>query len=97
VPFYQAASAADALAHLTADEIWVHVDADILDPSYLPAVDSPEPGGLSPDELVAILRPLLADDRVRGLDLCIYDPALDAPGAPGAALLADVLARAFGR
>lgn len=95
VPFRQATTAAEALEYLTTDDIWVHVDADILDPSYLPAVDSPEPGGLSPDELVAILRPLLADERVRGMDLCIYDPALDSPELPGATLLADILGRAF--
>lgn len=95
VPFRQATTAAEALEHLTTDDIWVHVDADILDPSYLQAVDSPEPGGLSPDELVAILRPLLADERVLGMDLCIYDPALDSPELPGATLLADILGRVF--
>jgi arginase len=95
VPFHQATGAADALARLTADDLWVHVDADILDPSHLPAVDSPEPGGLTPDQLVDLLHELLADRRVRGVDLCIYDPGLDSPDLPGAALLADILARAF--
>lgn len=97
LPFRIVTTAADALDHITADDIWVHVDADILDPLFLPAVDSPEPGGLTPDELVALLQPLLANDRVRGIDLCIYDPALDTPDAPGAALLADILARSFSR
>jgi arginase len=95
VPFHQATGAADALARLTADDLWVHVDSDIIDPSHLPAVDSPEPGGLTPDQLVDLLHELLADRRVRGLDLCIYDPGLDSPELPGAALLADILARAF--
>jgi arginase len=94
VPFRQATTAAEALT-LDVDDIWVHVDADILDPAYLPAVDSPEPGGLSPDQLVALLHPLLADPRVRGMDLCIYDPALDAEGLPGATLLTDILVRSF--
>jgi arginase len=97
VPFRQVTSAAEALTHLTTDDLWVHVDADILDPSHLPAVDSPEPGGLTPDQLVDLLRELLADRRVRGLDLCIYDPGLDSPELPGAALLADILGRAFAR
>lgn len=47
--------------------------------------------------LVALLQPLLAYYKVRGIDLCIYDPALDTPDAPGAALLADILARSFSR
>ncbi|MEO8262752.1 MAG: arginase family protein [Pseudolysinimonas sp.] len=95
VPFAQVTTARDALDHLTADDIWVHLDVDVLDPSYMPAVDSPEPGGLSPDQLVDILRPLLRDDRVRGIDVCIYDPALDSAGLPGATLVADLLGRVF--
>lgn len=85
-----------ALAHITADDIWVHVDADVLDPGHLPAVDSPEAGGWHPEQLVAALRAALADPRVRGLDLCIYDPALDAEGLPGARLLAEILVASLG-
>ncbi|WP_205856480.1 arginase family protein, partial [Phytoactinopolyspora endophytica] len=29
------------------DGFWVHVDADVIDPELMPAVDSPEPGGLT--------------------------------------------------
>ena len=94
-PFPQVTNAADALVHITSDEIWVHLDVDALDPAYVPAVDSPEPGGLTPDQLVEILGPLVHNERVRGLDVCIYDPALDSAGEPGAALLTDVLSRVF--
>lgn len=98
VPFARVDTTEQALAAIgEVDSIWVHVDADILDPAYLAAVDSPEADGLTPDELVALLQPLLADDRVRGMDLCIYDPALDSPELPGATLLADILTRAFRR
>ena len=76
------------------DGIWVHLDADVLDPSVMPAVDSPEPGGLQPAELVETLVPLLRDPRVAGLDLAIYDPDLDEPG-DGARLLADILVEAL--
>ena len=77
------------------DRIWVHLDVDVLDPSVMHAVDSPEPGGLQPAELVETLVPLLRDPRVAGLDLAIYDPDLDEPG-DGARLLTDVLVEAFG-
>ncbi len=40
------------------DGYWLHLDVDILDPGVLPAVDSPDPGGLSPAELVTGLGPL---------------------------------------
>ena len=45
-----------ALRHLERDGVdglWLHLDADILDPAVLPAVDSPDPGGLGHDELAA--------------------------------------------
>ncbi|MEO5920540.1 MAG: arginase family protein [Pseudolysinimonas sp.] len=96
-PAVASGHALDAVLAAGATDVWVHVDADVIDPAYLPAVDSPEPGGLHPDEFVALLQPLLAHPMVRGIDLCIYDPALDTPDAPGAALLADLVGRAFAR
>lgn len=91
-----AVTAGRALAALGpgVDAIWLHLDADVLDPSVMPAVDSPEPDGLQPAELVETLVPLLRDPRVAGLDLAIYDPDLDEPG-DGARLLADVLVEAL--
>ncbi|MGF0169132.1 arginase family protein [Streptomyces sp. Marseille-Q5077] len=76
------------------DGFWVHLDADALDPSVMPAVDSPDPEGLTPDELVALLRPLLASAHCVGLNVTIYDPDLDPEGTAGA-LLADTIVAAF--
>jgi arginase len=53
-----AATSLERLAR-TVDRVWVHVDADVLDESVMPAVDSPEPGGLAFDHLTEVLRPLL--------------------------------------
>ncbi|MGW1611605.1 arginase family protein [Streptomyces sp. NPDC002285] len=78
------------------DGFWVHLDADVLDPSVMPAVDSPDPEGLMPDELVALLRPLLASAHCVGLNVTIYDPDLDPEGTAGA-LLADIIVSAFGQ
>ncbi|MGI5412451.1 arginase family protein [Streptomyces chartreusis] len=77
------------------DGFWVHLDADVLDPSVMPAVDSPDPDGLMPDELVALLRPLLASEHCVGLNVTIYDPDLDPEGTAGA-LLTDVVVTALG-
>jgi arginase len=68
------------------DGIWVHLDADVLDPSVMPAVDSPDPGGLTHEELVEVLTVLLAEPRTVGLNLTVYDPDLDEDGTAGAAL-----------
>jgi arginase len=46
---------------------WIHLDADVLNPAVMPAVDSPEPGGPMPDELVDLLSPLVNHPRALGL------------------------------
>jgi arginase len=70
------------------------VDADVLDPSVMPAVDTPEPGGLRLEELEVLLRALLATGRAAGVQVCIYDPDLDSDRRY-ARSLCGVLAAAF--
>ena len=72
------------------DGFWIHVDVDVLDASVMPAVDSPEPDGVTFEELSHVLTDLLARPEVVGLDLCIYDPDLDPTGSHGAALARSV-------
>ncbi|MEV0034983.1 arginase family protein [Streptomyces sp. NPDC050804] len=74
---------------------WVHLDADVLDPEVMPAVDSPDPGGLLPAELAVLLRTLVRSERCAGLNVTIYDPDLDPDGTAGA-LLADLIVGALG-
>jgi arginase len=64
---------------------WVHVDADVLDSALLPAVDSPAPGGLTFEELSALLRTLL-EGPVVGLQITVFDPDLDPDGTQANAL-----------
>ncbi|MEU4824236.1 arginase family protein [Actinomadura citrea] len=90
-------AAEGARAHLEAAPIegyWIHLDADILDKSVMPAVDSPNPDGLSFEELTSVLRTLVASPRAVGLHVAIYDPELDPDGMAGAALT-DTLGAAF--
>jgi arginase len=91
------AAAADARARLEAMPtagFWIHVDADVLDQTVMPAVDSPNPRGLTFDQLEGLLATLLASPRAVGLELTIYDPDLDPDGRHGRALAA-MLVRAF--
>lgn len=76
------------------DGYWVHLDADVLDPSVMPAVDSPDDGGLLPGELAPLLRTLVSSPRCVGLNVTIYDPDLDPDGTAGA-LLADLVVGAL--
>ncbi|WP_327085016.1 arginase family protein [Nonomuraea sp. NBC_01738] len=73
---------------------WIHVDADVLDPGILSAVDSPTPDGMTADELVGVLRGLLARPGAAGLEVTILDPDLDPDGSQ-AGLLADILVAAL--
>src|SRR6185369_9276643 len=69
------------LAHIAAPEVqgfWIHLDVDVLNPAVMCAVDSPEAGGLTPEELKNVLAPLSHHPAALGLDISIYDPALDA-------------------
>lgn len=91
------ATAARAIERLASPEtagFWIHVDADVLRPDLMPAVDDPQPGGLDGDELVALLGPLVAHRKALGLQATIYDPGLD-PDRRYGRFWADVLARAL--
>ena len=56
---------------------WIHLDADVINPALMAAVDSPEPGGPTIKELMDLLTPLVRHPRALGLELTIYDPRLD--------------------
>jgi len=62
------------------DGFWVHCDVDVLDSALMPAVDTPEPGGLDFGHLSDLLRGLLGDKRAVGLEITIFDPDLDETG-----------------
>jgi arginase len=66
-----------SLASDRPDGFWIHLDADVLDPLIMPAVDSPDPGGLSYLELNTILEDLLSHPLCTGLEITILDPDRD--------------------
>ena len=72
------------------DGYWLHLDVDILDPNVMPAVDSPDPGGLNAPELTELLAALAP--RAVGAQVTVFDPDLD-PDGSHARLLADILVK----
>lgn len=60
--------------------VWLHVDLDVLDQDVMPAVDSPGSPGFDYGFLSRLLRGLVTQDRVLGLNVTIYDPELDPKG-----------------
>jgi arginase len=63
---------------------WMHVDADVLDSALMPAVDSPAPGGLTFEELSALLRAVVGG--AVGVQVTVFDPDLDPDGSQARAL-----------
>ena len=93
-----ARAASDAVEHLgrpDLDGFWIHVDCDVLDDAIMPAVDYRLPGGLSWDELETVLTAAIATGRAVGLELTIFNPALDTDGVIIRTLVAR-LGRALG-
>lgn len=66
---------------------WVHLDTDVIDDAVNPAVDYRLPGGLSLEELGDVLRALVAGGRAVGMDVSIYNPALDWDGEAARAIV----------
>jgi arginase len=76
------------------DGFWIHVDVDVLDSELMPAVDSPQPDGMTYEELGEVLRLLLASPMAMGIEVTIFDPELD-PDSRLARRLAETLSGAF--
>jgi arginase len=59
---------------------WLHLDVDVLDPSVMPAVDAPDPGGIAYPELELLLRGLAGAAECIGADVTVFDPDFDPDG-----------------
>ncbi len=92
-------AAALAVGRLTRpglDGFFIHLDADVLDDRIMPAVDYRLADGFSWDEVTSLLRHALATGRAAGMEVTIYNPALDEDGVAGRELTG-TLAAALGR
>jgi agmatinase len=80
------------------DTVYITIDLDGLEPGLMPAVGTPEPGGLSWRELTALLRLTFATRRVVACDvveLCPI-PGVAAPNFVAARLVYKLLTYQFG-
>ena len=73
--------AAGILRRNSVQGFWIHLDADVLDDAVMPAVDYRMPGGFSWNELRDTLAALMATGQAVGLNVGIFNPALDGGGA----------------
>lgn len=69
-----------ALAQLRSP-VYITVDIDCLDPAFAPGTGTPEAGGLTSRELLAILRALAGELQVAAADVVEVSPPYDLAGA----------------
>lgn len=88
----------DRVVDSLTDEVYITIDCDGFDPAIMPAVGTPEPGGLSWHEGLALLRRVIERRHVVGCDiveLCPM-PGTVAPNFLCARLLYKILSYRFG-
>jgi agmatinase len=90
-------SEADWIAQVCAGikgPVYFTCDVDGLDPAIIPATGTPEPGGLTWQETIDLLRALAAQHRIVGMDCVEFSPH---PGAEHAAFtVAKLIYRTLG-
>lgn len=79
--YYSASDIVDALS----DNVYITIDMDVFDPSEVPAVGTPEPGGLHWYEILDILNEVTSRRKVVGFDVVELAPI---PGSPASEFLA---------
>jgi arginase len=73
---------------------WLHTDLDVLATAELAAVDYPQQGGLTWDQLAGLTATALAADGCAGWSVCIYNPDLD-PVRDGADAIVSYITQAI--
>jgi len=77
--------------------VYVTIDLDVLDPSVMPSTGTPEPGGIDWYTLLNLLRSVIAEKDVVGMDVTelLPDPNNKAPDFLAAKLVYRVLSMIF--
>jgi agmatinase len=89
----------DQVVETLGETVYITIDCDGMDPAIMPAVGTPEPGGLSWYEILALLRSVISTRHVVGCDLVELCPipGLLAPNFLCAKLIYKILAYQFSR
>jgi agmatinase len=87
----------DAVVETLADDVYLSIDVDGIDPAIMPATGTPEPGGLSWIEITALVRAVAERRRIVAADLVELSPipGLVAPNFLAAKLIYKLLTYKF--
>jgi agmatinase len=69
----------DHIVECLGPEVYISIDLDVFDPSIMPAVGTPEPGGLGWYEVLRLLRQVARKRRVVGFDVMELLPIAHIP------------------
>ena len=83
-----ASFARDILSTLT-DEVYLTIDIDVFDPAYVPGTGTPEPGGLTWEDVTGLIRSLAREKQIVAFDVVEVMPI---PGTAASEILAAKLA-----
>ncbi|MDR1989315.1 MAG: agmatinase [Acidobacteriaceae bacterium] len=88
----------DRVVDSLGEKVYITIDCDGLDPAIMPAVGTPEPGGLSWPETTTLLRKVIEQRNVVGCDVVELAPlpGLVAPNFLCAKLIYKILSYRFG-
>ncbi len=75
--YYDADWINKAINKITTEKVFITIDLDGLDPSLLPGVGTPEPGGLNWYELTKFLKEVFMNHQVIGCDVMELAPTSD--------------------
>ena len=64
----------DEVLQSLSDEVYITLDLDVFDPSIIPSVGTPEPGGLGWYEVLDLLRTVISRKRIVGMDIVELTP-----------------------
>lgn len=88
---------AEAVRHLVAsvDQIYLHIDLDILDPHLIPSASTPSESGLDVGEAAAAIATVLASGRVSAVGIAGLNPGAGARGERSTQTALDLLEQAL--
>jgi agmatinase len=87
----------DAVVDTLADDVYISIDVDGMDPAIMPATGTPEPGGLSWSEITALIRATAERRRIVSADIVELSPipGMIAPNFLAAKLIYKLLTYTF--
>jgi agmatinase len=64
----------EAIASHLKGDVYISVDLDVLDPAFMPATGTPEPGGIGWKDILRLIRAVSEKCRIRGFDVVELSP-----------------------